>query len=191
MSAHREEIRMTLTPERMLEVITQQGSPAHIAVANRLRMVLQDTPLDQNATAETEALFEAFLHEPYPTRNLVNDTSRNSSRQSRGLEVTYFVIAGLGLIITAVFNVQGTVQGLGNPLAIWFANATASSLAVDLLIVASAASIFIIIEGKRLEMKRPWLYVAVSFAKAVAFAFPLFLAMRERRIRTAAHTNND
>jgi hypothetical protein len=175
----------------MLEVITQQGSPAHIAEAHRLAKILHTTPLDQIATDETEALFEAFLYEPYLTRNSGDITAKNTSTQSRGLEVTYFVIAGLGLIITAVFNVQGTVQGLGNPFAIWFANATASSLAVDLLIVASAASIFIIIEGKRLEMKRPWLYVAVSFVTAVAFAFPLFLAMRERRIRVAAHTNDD
>jgi hypothetical protein len=182
---------MTLTPERMLEVIAQQGSPAHIAEAHRLATVLQANPLDQIAIAEAEALFEAFLHEPYLTRNSGDITAENPSTQSRGLEVTYFVIAGLGLLITAVLNVQGTVQGLGNPFAIWFANATASSLAVDLLIVASAASIFIIIEGKRLEMKRPWLYVAVSFVTAVAFAFPLFLAMRERRIRAAAHTHKD
>lgn len=182
---------MTLTPERMLEVVAQQGSPAHIAEANRLRLVMQATPLNPISIAEAEALFEAFLHEPYLTRNPGDRVSGTASSSSRGLEVTYFVLAGLGLVITAFFNIQGTMQGLGNPFTIWFANATASSLAVDLFIVASAASIFIIIEGTRLQMKRSWLYVAISFVTAVAFAFPLFLAMRERRIRAAAHTNND
>lgn len=185
------EIRMTLTPERMLEVITQQGSSAQIAEANRLQQILQASPSDQILIDEIEALFEAFLHEPYLTRNSGDVIARNLAKQSRGLEITYFVIAGLGLVITAIFNIQGTMQGLGNPFAIWFANATASSLAVDLFIAASAASIFIIIEGNRLQMKRPWLYVAVSFVTAVAFAFPLFLAMRERRIRATAHTNNN
>ncbi|CAB4741359.1 unannotated protein [freshwater metagenome] len=57
-----------------------------------------------------------------------------------------------------------------------------SSLSVDLLATASAASIFIIIEGRRLGMRWPWLYVLGSFVTAVAFVFPLFLAMRERHM---------
>jgi hypothetical protein len=38
-------------------------------------------------------------------------------------------------------------------------------------------------EGKRLKMKYVWLYILGSFVTAIAFTFPLFLAMRERKIK--------
>jgi uncharacterized membrane protein len=37
-------------------------------------------------------------------------------------------------------------------------------------------------EAKRLGMKRVWLYIVVSGVTAFAFTFPLFLAMRERKL---------
>jgi len=57
-----------------------------------------------------------------------------------------------------------------------------SSLTVDLLVVAVAGSILIIVEAKRLGMRFGWLYVVLSGLTAFAFTFPLFLAMRERRL---------
>jgi len=38
-------------------------------------------------------------------------------------------------------------------------------------------------EGKRLKMKYVWVYILGSFITAIAFTFPLFLAMRERNIK--------
>ena len=66
--------------------------------------------------------------------------------------------------------------------AAWFANPAVSSLSIDLLIVAAAASIFIIIEGRRLGIRWYWVYVVASFVTAIAFTFPLFLAVRERHL---------
>ena len=57
-----------------------------------------------------------------------------------------------------------------------------SSLTVDLLVVAVAGSILIIVEARRLGMKRGWLYVLLSGLTAFAFTVPLFLAMRERAL---------
>lgn len=57
-----------------------------------------------------------------------------------------------------------------------------SSITVDLLVVAVAGAFFIIIEARRIGMKRGWLYVLVSGVTAFAFAFPLFLAMRQRHL---------
>ena len=94
----------------------------------------------------------------------------------------YLSLAVLGLVLTAVFNIRGVIQPSGNFLAAWFANPATTSLSIDLLVTASAASIFIILEGRRLGMKWPWLYVVVSFITAVAFTFPLFLAIRERHV---------
>lgn len=96
--------------------------------------------------------------------------------------IVYLSVAVIGLVGTAYFNITGFTSGGGNFFAAWFANPAVSSLSVDLLATASAASIFIIIEGRRLGMRWPWLYVLGSFVTAVAFVFPLFLAMRERHM---------
>jgi hypothetical protein len=50
------------------------------------------------------------------------------------------------------------------------------------LIAAIAGSAFMIIEAKKLGMKRVWLYILLSGITAFAFTFPLFLAMRERKL---------
>ena len=57
-----------------------------------------------------------------------------------------------------------------------------SSLGVDLLVVAVAGSILIIVEARRLGMRFGWLYVVLAAVTAFAFTFPLFLAMRERQL---------
>ena len=97
--------------------------------------------------------------------------------------IVYLCLAAIGLCGTAYFNIIGFTGMSVNFIAAWFANPAVSSLSVDLLVSASAASIFIILEGRRLGMKWPWLYVLASFVTAIAFTLPLFLAMRERHIR--------
>jgi hypothetical protein len=37
-------------------------------------------------------------------------------------------------------------------------------------------------ESKRLKMKYVWLFILGSFVTAIAFTFPLFLALRERKL---------
>ena len=48
--------------------------------------------------------------------------------------------------------------------------------------MAIAAVVFMIVEAKRVGLRRVWLYVVLSGVTAMAFTFPLFLAMRERRL---------
>jgi uncharacterized membrane protein len=59
-------------------------------------------------------------------------------------------------------------------------------LSTDLLIVAVASVVFMIVEARRLGMKRVWLYIVLSGVTAMAFTFPLFLAMRESRMAELA-----
>lgn len=111
-------------------------------------------------------------------------TSTRSSRNNGAFWV-YLSIAAIGLIGTAYFNVKSFTEPSGSSfLAEWFATPAVTSLSIDLLAVASAASIFIILEGRRLGMRWYWLYVIASFITAVGFTFALFLAMRERRLAT-------
>lgn len=102
--------------------------------------------------------------------------------RNKGAFWVYLAIAAIGLIGTAYFNIKGFTEPSDSFFAEWFANSAVTSLSIDLLAVASAASIFIILEGRRLGMHWYWLYVLASFITAVGFTFALFLAMRERKL---------
>ncbi len=104
------------------------------------------------------------------------------SARTPGAFWAYLVIAAAGLIGTAWFNIRGVIEPSGSFVSAWFANPSVSSLSVDLLATASAASVFIVLEGRRLGIRWYWLYVLASFVTAVGFTFPLFLAVRERRL---------
>ncbi len=99
-------------------------------------------------------------------------------------QIAYGVAAAVGLVGTWYFNL--TYDGEVSYLAAWFANSASSSAAVDLLVAFAAGSIFMVIEGRRLGMRAPWLYVVFGVILAFAFTFPLFLLMRERALHAAA-----
>jgi len=102
------------------------------------------------------------------------------------LAVTYLVLAIAGLIGTWTFNALAIMQ-MRDFIGDWVnSGPSVSSLTVDLLVVAIAGCILIIVEAKRLGMKRAWLYVVLSGITAFAFTFPLFLAMRQRRLTERA-----
>lgn len=97
--------------------------------------------------------------------------------------IAFLVLALLGLFATLAFNTLAVLQ-MRNFFGDWFGSGPAvGSLGVDLLVVAIAGSVLIVIEARRLGMKRAWLYIVLSAVTAFAFTFPLFLAMRERRLR--------
>ncbi len=88
----------------------------------------------------------------------------------------YAVLALTGGAGTWYFNLQPRDDSY---LAGWFANSASSSAAVDLIVVALAACLFIVLESRRLGMRFAWVLVPLSFLIAVAFTFPLFLAWRQ------------
>jgi len=101
------------------------------------------------------------------------------------LSLAYLTLSLVGLAGTWTYNIFAIVQlrdFLGDVVN---SGPAVSSLTVDLLIAAVAGSILIIVEARRLGMKRGWLYVALSGLTAFAFTFPLFLAMRERTLTAA------
>lgn len=102
------------------------------------------------------------------------------------LAIVWLVLAIAGLIGTWTFNVLAIVQ-LRDFIGDWVNSGPAvSSLTVDLLVVAVAGSIFMVVEARRLGMRFVWLYIVGSAITAFAFTFPLFLAMRERAIAARA-----
>ena len=107
----------------------------------------------------------------------------------RPLVAVYLVLAVVGLVGTWWFNLTFfAAPDAGSYLGGWFANAAASSAAVDILVTGAAASILMIVEGRRLGWP-VWslvLLVVGAIAIAAAFAFPLFLALRERSLRAGS-----
>jgi hypothetical protein len=95
--------------------------------------------------------------------------------------IVYLLLSVAGLIGTWYFNLLAIKQGR-DLLADWGSTPAVSSATTDLLISASAASIFMFYESKRLKIKYGWLFILGSFVTAIAFTFPLFLAFRERKL---------
>jgi apolipoprotein N-acyltransferase len=102
------------------------------------------------------------------------------------LSIAYLVLAVVGLVGTFVLNAWSVVA-MRDYLGDLFGSGPAvGSIGVDLLVVAIAGCVFIVAEARRLGMRRAWLYIVLSGVTAFAFTFPLFLAMRQRRLAQAA-----
>ena len=104
--------------------------------------------------------------------------------------VFFLILSIVGLITAWVFNGIASVTGQ-NYLDAWFGSAVDWVLSLDILIVAIAGSVFMIYEARKLGMKRVWLYIVLSGVTAFAFTFPLFLAMRERKLAALAAKSAD
>ncbi len=98
----------------------------------------------------------------------------------RKIPVASFIYGGLavlGFLGTWWFNLK-SISGGGNFFTDTFVNPAASSIAIDVLVTATAANIFIVMESRRIGLRWGWVLVPVSLVVAIAFAFPLFLAWR-------------
>ncbi len=93
--------------------------------------------------------------------------------------LVYAALALLGGAGTWYFNIQSSRAG-EDYIAGWFESFASSSAAVDVIVVAVAACIFIVLEARRQRMSLviAGALVPLSFLVAVAFTFPAFLAWR-------------
>ena len=97
------------------------------------------------------------------------------------------VLAVLGAILPSLANIDfirsyGSTFDIIKFIQLANINPAAQSLSRDLLIGASAITVWIVSESKRLRMKNLWIILLSSVTIAFAFAAPLFLYLRERRI---------
>jgi len=102
-------------------------------------------------------------------------------------QIAYAALAAIGLIATWTFNLQFMSESGGSFSAVDFvaasyANSASTSISNDLAVGAIAFLVWSFHEARRLGMRHWWAYVVLTFAVAFAFAFPLFLFMRERRL---------
>jgi hypothetical protein len=74
------------------------------------------------------------------------------------------------------FNVVDFVQST------WTSNPYAKSISCDFLTGAIAGTLFILLEGMRIKIKNLYLFLLATVLIGFAFAFPLFLFFRHRKL---------
>jgi hypothetical protein len=98
---------------------------------------------------------------------------------ARALTSFYFVTSLVGAAGTWYYNLRFDGDSY---LGSWFANDAAASAAVDVIVVAIAATIWMLVESRRIGLRGGWLHALLVPTVAIAFSFPLFLARREHRL---------
>ncbi|MEZ0342735.1 DUF2834 domain-containing protein [Mycobacterium sp. pV006] len=105
------------------------------------------------------------------------------TRADKILCAIYGVTALGALIATWWHNVAFFVSGQGRSIVDFvtaaYANHAAASLTNDVVLVAVAAFVFIVVEARRLGIAHVWVYLVMSICVAISVAFPVFLIVRQ------------
>ena len=114
-----------------------------------------------------------------------------SSTQRRPC-IVYGVMAVVALVGTWSQNLayfradEGVIGGFVlATLRFWpatLATPASTSITIDLLVFFAAASVFMVREARRLEIRWVWAYVVLGVLIAISVTFPLFMIARERRL---------
>lgn len=114
--------------------------------------------------------------------------------QSGNVRVTplmlfYGVFAAAGAVVPWFFNIRFMIESEEwltprDWIAAGFVTPLAGSITSDFLIGTTPVLVWMVVEARRLGMKRWWFYVVTTFLIAFAFACPLFLLMREIKLQS-------
>lgn len=99
----------------------------------------------------------------------------------------YALLALAGLIGTWSNNLAFVAQledrsFLNGFVAFWpalFANHATASITLDILVLTTVCSIWMVVEGRRVGVRHAWLFIPFAILVAIAVSFPLFLIARE------------
>lgn len=100
-------------------------------------------------------------------------------RPDRIIVGAYVALAVVALVATQVTLVVLLRDGAGDVVGDLTADPSVVFATLDLLLVAAAGLVFIVLEGRRIGLRRWWVYVVLTFAVAISVALPLFLAHRQ------------
>jgi hypothetical protein len=107
------------------------------------------------------------------------------------LAVFYGLFCIPGAIVPWYFNLQhsfaaGALLSPQELIAGGFVTPLASSLTSDFLIGTVPVLVWMAVEARRLKMRNWWAYIVLTFLVAFALSCPLFLMLRELKLRSAA-----
>lgn len=104
----------------------------------------------------------------------------------KALCAVYGVLGLAALVGTQIALVRHMTTNEGNDFADALSNtvvnAAATFTVIDLLAVAFVGLVFMVAEGRRLGMRRLWIYVVLTFAVAISVALPVFLIVRQLKL---------
>ena len=148
---------------------------------------------DPSQTPGSESASTAATTASNATDSNATGSNANAAPESRvhGLELLYLALAVAGAVLPWLANLDymRAYPGgfdVGQFIALANVNPAAQSLSRDLAIGSSAVLIWIVVESRRLRMRGLWLVLLCTFTLAFACAAPLFLYLRERRLRELA-----
>ncbi|HVE53141.1 MAG TPA: DUF2834 domain-containing protein [Ramlibacter sp.] len=94
-----------------------------------------------------------------------------------------FVLAIAGLVVPWYFNVAFLLEGgsfAPSPfLAAVSVNPLVAGITWDVYLAAAAFSVWLLQDAPGAGVRRPWIHVALTFMVGLAFALPLYLALRK------------
>ncbi|HJT95388.1 MAG TPA: DUF2834 domain-containing protein [Mycobacterium sp.] len=98
----------------------------------------------------------------------------------------YALLAAIALVTTwwnniAYFGDENS-GGLIGFVQAGYANYASTSLTNDLIVVATAAFVFMVVEARRLGVRHVWIYLVLSVVVALSVALPLFLIARQVKL---------
>lgn len=102
--------------------------------------------------------------------------------------IIYGVLAVLGLVLPWYFNIQFMMASGGSFDLMSFiegsmANFAASSITMDIFIAGITYIVWLFPEAKTHGIRHAWIYLILMMFVAFAFAFPLFLLVREIKMQ--------
>lgn len=109
--------------------------------------------------------------------------------------ILYLLLALVGLVMTWYYNLQFMQESegafdIGAFIDATSLNAAAQSLSWDLAIACIAGLVWIYFESRRLGLRFFWVYILLAFGIAWAFAFPLFLFVRQGKLESMQALEN-
>lgn len=101
------------------------------------------------------------------------------------MKILYLLAALLGAVLPlSQFIPFLKTHGLDLALffTLLFSNSVSGFFGMDVIVSSVVLWIFVFSEGRRLGMRRLWLYVLCNLTVGVSLALPLFLLFRERAL---------
>lgn len=98
------------------------------------------------------------------------------------------ILAVAGLVVPWSFHLAFLLNGgsfaPGPFLAAVSANQLVAGITWDVYLAAAAFSVWLLQDAPSAGVRRPWIYVVLTFSVGLAFTLPLYLAMRKVRVES-------
>lgn len=106
----------------------------------------------------------------------------------------FLAIAILGLCYTWYYNILFFLEHDNTSIVYFFEmaqiNYAGKSFGADLTVVVLTFFVWYIPDARKLKVKLWWILIPLTFLIAIAFAFPMYLFMRERRLEQIKATES-